>query len=66
MSSAANPIAALHGDTDGLHENLIETRKVFPISLPNFHQANERGSSLIGKRSHYRGFEHVFVKRTEM
>jgi len=29
-------------------------------------EANERGSSLIGERSHYRGREHVFAKRKKL
>ena len=29
-------------------------------------EANERGSSLIGKKSHYRGIESLFAKRKEL
>ena len=29
-------------------------------------EANERGSCLIGKKSHYRGIESLFAKRKEL
>ena len=29
-------------------------------------EANERGNSLIGKKSHYRGIESLFAKRKEL
>ena len=65
MSSATSATAALLGWAVVFHENSIETRKVFSISLSNFQQANERGSSLTGKRAHCRALEHVLVQRTQ-
>jgi len=46
-----------------MHISTPLVEAIAPVSEP---EANERGSSLIGKRSHCRGLEHVFAKRKEL